>query len=92
MDILDNREIASIFWLLVVLIVILFSPKMVSVRASFRGVMSAFFVRQIMTILTLMIIYMSLIIYALSKLNLWNIGQIKNTIFWGISVGFMSLF
>lgn len=92
MDILDNREIASIFWLLVVLIVILFSPKMVSVRASFRGVMSAFFVRQIMTILTLMIIYMSLIIYVLSKLNLWNIGQIKNTIFWGMSVGFMSLF
>lgn len=31
-------------------------------------------------------------IYWLSKLNLWNAEQLKNTVFWSASVGLMSLF
>lgn len=40
----------------------------------------------------LMTIYMGVIIYLMYEANLWNSGQIKNTIFWAVGVGFMSLF
>lgn len=39
-----------------------------------------------------MVAYMVPFIYWLSKLNLWNAEQLKNTVFWCASVGLMSLF
>lgn len=65
---------------------------MAEVRKAFKGLLSAFFVRQIISVLSLMIAYMSVVIYCLSELELWNDEQLKNTIFWCISVGFISLF
>lgn len=64
---------------------------MKDVRKSFRRVIETFFVKPIMYVLSLMIIYMSTIIYILSEMGLWNVHQIKNTLFWLASVGFMSL-
>lgn len=92
MDIFNNREIAIGFWLLVISVYVLLFPKMVEVRSSFRHLLSAFFVRQIMSVLGLMVAYMMLIVYFLYEMDLWNTEQIKNTIFWCVSVGFMSLF
>jgi len=68
------------------------SSKMVEVRESLKNLLSAFFVKQIMSVLGLMIIYMGLIIYAMAEMDLWNVEQIKNTVFWCVTVGFMSLF
>lgn len=65
---------------------------MVEVKSSFRHLLSAFFVKQIMSILGLMIVYITFVIYFLSEMDLWNAEQIKNTVFWCVSVGFMSLF
>ena len=53
---------------------------------------SAFFARQIISVMILMIIYMGIIVYALSEVEVWNSKQIKNTVFWCASVGFLSLF
>lgn len=92
MDIFNNREIAIGFWLLAISVYVFFSPRMVKVRSAFRNLLSAFFVKKIMLVLGLMIVYMTLAIYFLSEMNLWNVEQIKNTIFWCISFGFMSLF
>lgn len=92
MDIFNNREIAVGFWLLVISVYVLLSPKMVEVRSSFRHLLSAFFVRQIVSVLGLMVAYMMLVVYFLYEMDLWNTEQIKNTIFWCVSVGFMSLF
>ena len=92
MDILNNREIAISLWLLAISIYILFSSKMAEVRNAFKGVIAAFFVRRIMTVLCLMIAYMAIVIYWLSELELWDFEQLKNTVFWCFSVGFMSLF
>jgi hypothetical protein len=39
-----------------------------------------------------MLAYMTIIIYWLSEFELWNAEPLKNTIFWCVSVGFMSLF
>jgi hypothetical protein len=91
-DILNNREIAIALWLLAISVYILLSSKMAAVRISFKGVVSAFFVRQIMSVLCLMVAYMAIVIYWLSELELWNTEQLKNTVFWCASVGVMSLF
>lgn len=92
MDILNNREIAIALWLLAVSIYIFSSTKMAEARNAFKGVLAALFVRKIMTVLCLIVAYMTIVIYWLSELELWNFEQLKNTIFWCVSVGFMSLF
>lgn len=91
-DILNNREIAIALWLLAISIYIFSSSKMAEVRNAFKGVMAALFVRQIMSVLCLMVAYMVIVIYWLSDLGLWNFEQLKNTVFWCVSVGFISLF
>lgn len=65
---------------------------MVETRNAFKGALVALFVRKIISVLCLMVAYMAIVIYWLSEFNLWNYEQLKNTIFWCISVGFMSLF
>lgn len=92
MDIFNNREIAIGFWLLAISAYVLLSPKMVEVRSSFRHLLSAFFVKQIMLVLGLMVAYMMFVVYFLFEMDLWNTEQIKNTMFWCVSVGFISLF
>ncbi|EKN4689908.1 hypothetical protein JE944_003474 [Yersinia ruckeri] len=92
MDILNNREIAIALWLLVISVYIFSSSEIAAVRNTFKGVLAALFVRQIIRVLCLMIAYMAIVIYWLSALELWNFEQLKNTVFWCISVGFMSLF
>ncbi|EOX5556790.1 hypothetical protein ACPSVJ_003607 [Yersinia enterocolitica] len=92
MDILNNREIAIALWLVAISVYIFSSSKMAAVRNALKGVLAAFFVRQIMSALCLMIAYMAIIIYWLYELELWNFEQLKNTVFWCVSVGFISLF
>ena len=92
MDIFNSREIAIVWWLLVISFYIFLSPKMAAVRTSFKHLISAFFVRQIMSVLVWMIVYVAFVIYFLDKIGLWNTGQIKNTVFWYMSFGITSLF
>ena len=92
MDILNNREIAIALWLLALVIYMFSSSKMAEVRKAFRNLVSAFFAKKIMIVLGLMTAYMAVVVYGLSEVDLWNVDQIKNTIFWCTSVGFMSLF
>ncbi|WP_226422234.1 hypothetical protein [Vibrio sp. E14] len=92
MDILNNREIAIALWLLAISVYVYFSPKMVEVRSAFSKLLQTFFVSQIVSVLGLMIVYMAIVISVLSELALWNTEQIKNTVFWCFSVGFLSLF
>lgn len=45
-----------------------------------------------MSVLALMILYMAVVVYFLSQMDLWNTSQIKNTVFWCASVGFVTLY
>ncbi|WP_041416202.1 MULTISPECIES: hypothetical protein [Serratia] len=92
MDILNNREIAITLWLLVISYYTFSSSKMAEGRNAFKGVLAALFVKQIISVLCFMVAYMVIVIYWLSELELWNFEQLKNTVFWCVSVGFMSLF
>ncbi|HIH6790324.1 TPA: hypothetical protein ACYRT0_004773, partial [Escherichia coli] len=59
---------------------------------TFKNVLSSFFVTKIMLVICLICFYMIFVIYWLSRFGLWNYEQLKNTIFWCVSVAFMSLF
>jgi hypothetical protein len=91
-DILNNREWALILWVVVIFIYVFLSKKMKDVRWAFKSLVSALFVRQIQSVLVLMMIYMGCIIYVLSALEIWSAEQFKNTLVWCVTVGFMSLF
>lgn len=91
MDILNNREIAIALWLVAISVYIFSSSKMTAIRNGFKSILAAFFVRKIISVLCLMVAYMAIVIYLLYELELWNFEQLKNTIFWCVSVGFMSL-
>lgn len=92
MNFLNNRELAVALWVIAIAIYILSANKMRGIRESIISLVSIFFVRQIISILTLMIIYIGVVVYLMSEASLWNIGQIKNTVFWAVTVGIMSLF
>lgn len=92
MDVLNNREIAVAVWLLVIFVYIILSPQMAESKKTFKNVLSSFFVTKIMLVICLICFYMIFVIYWLSRFGLWNYEQLKNTIFWCVSVAFMSLF
>lgn len=92
MEVLSNREWALVFWITVLFAYILVAKNMDSAREALKAIISAFFVRQILSVLFLMLMYMGVMIYALSEQGLWDSQQIKNTIIWCASIGLMSLF
>ncbi len=92
MDSLNNREIAVALWIIVAIICIFSSSKWESVRSSVSGLLSAFFVKQIISVQIIMLGYVGLEVFLLHRAGLWNVGQIKNTIFWVCSVGLLSIF
>ena len=92
LDILNNREWALVIWFFIFVLFALFSPKMKNVRESFKQVLNAFFVKAIITTVVAMIIYVTLIVFGLFKIGLWDLNQFKDTIIWAIFVGSLSLF
>lgn len=89
MNIFNNREIAIGIWLL---IAIIFIASKQAVRASFSNVLKAFFDKHIFIPILLMVGYISLVVIGLQRLGLWDIGQFKNTIIWGLSYAVTSMF
>lgn len=92
MDFLNNREMAVALWVVAIAIYFFSASKMKDFRRSFKSVLFTFFARQIISVLILMTIYMGMVVYLMFEVDLWNSGQIKNTIFWAVAVGFMSIF
>ena len=91
-DILNNRELALVIWVLAFIIFAVFSSKMNEVRKGIKELFKAFFARSIISIFALMIIYIGIVVFALFKVGLWESHQLKNTIIWTISVAALSLF
>lgn len=92
LDILNNREWALVIWFFAFIIFAAFSKKMDKVRESVKHLFKAFFVKAIVSIFILMIIYIMTVVFVLFKVGLWEFSQLKNTIIWATSVGALSLF
>jgi hypothetical protein len=89
MDVLNNREIAIVLWGLLFLLICLFNKK---IKGHLRKILGAFFVRAIISPIVLMTIYVSLVALLLSRLNAWDLNNLKILVVWSISVAAVSLF
>lgn len=90
-SIFNTREIAIIIWFLIAIIYVLSQDTNGSVKAAFRNLISTLVSRHILSVLALMSIYVCVMIYFLFEIGLWDIGQLKNTIFWFVFVGIVTL-
>lgn len=77
--IFDNRELALIVWLMVLVAVGLISK---SLRPSLVGTFKALFAPKLITILGLMAAYAGLLVYLLSEARIWTSDLAGETIFW----------
>lgn len=89
MDIFNNRELASAT--LIVLIFVWACYKSKEVISTFKLVLRSFLQKAIIITLASLIGYISITIYSLNSIDVWNVGQLKNTILWFVFVGFVQL-
>lgn len=85
----DNREIAAAFWILAALIAAAMHPK---IRISMAGVLRAFFVRQILVGAFLLVAYFACVVLLLAQLGIWAPSQLKLTLLWIGTAGFLGLY
>ena len=85
----NNRELAMATLVALFFICVL---RKASVREAMSNVLSAFFQRAILFHLSLLSLYVIFVIYHLSRIEIWNLGQVKNTLVWFIFVGSAQLF
>ena len=88
-EIFSNRELSLLIWVGIAFIAMLFSK---SLRSSLWGVAKMLFKKTFLIIYLLLTIYLSGIIFLLLKLHLWNTRDIKDTVFWLFTVGFVLIF
>ncbi len=75
----NNREIATAFWLLVFLVLVLSKAE---IRKSFASILRLFFSFKILVSVALMVFYTALAVILLAAINLWNVSLLKDTIVW----------
>lgn len=92
MDILNNREIAIALWLILAAAYICSAKRMREVRLAFKNLAFLFQSRPLMIVFSLASVYTAAMVYLLLGWDLWNIDQLKNTVFWFFSVGLMSIY
>lgn len=83
MDIFSNRELATYSWLILITLYAFFYKPM---RPIAFEVLSSAFARTLVGVYILLGLYLSLIIFALNEIGLWNIEQLKNTVIWSLTV------
>lgn len=87
-DFFNTREKAVIIWLLIFLVWVL-SQK--NIRSSLCSVIKALFQRKILVLIMAMLFYTSLTVFILSKIGIWEVSLIKDTIIWVFGSAFVLL-
>lgn len=90
-DIFNTREIAIAILFFSLIIFALYKNSEEIIK-SFRGVLKAFFNKKIITPILIMFLYSLVLIYILNTFSLWENHQIKNYIYWLISIGILTHF
>ncbi|QSX07245.1 hypothetical protein JYG23_07845 [Sedimentibacter sp. zth1] len=88
-EIFNNRELAIIFWIFI-LLVIIFSSK--NIRKSFGSVVKALFAKKLIFMLLQMVAYSCFIVYLLYLLGFWNVSLLKSTVIWFFTVAIIASF
>jgi hypothetical protein len=82
LEIFSTRELALFIWVIIFFIYILTNRKQ---RHSFNDVLSAFFARRLFIAFLSMIFYISILLFLLHKIKLWDFSLLKDSCFWTIS-------
>lgn len=88
-EILSNRELATIVWIAIFIILFGFKKE---VRKSILSLIKAFFVTSILSVILLLAIYTFGSVLILKHYGFWDLTLIKDTIFWFVGFAFMTLF
>lgn len=78
-DTFNNRELATFLWVLILIAVFLFHKK---IRSSMVTLIKVFFQKYILLVFLLMFLYISLQIFLLYKVMLWDFSLVKDTVYW----------
>lgn len=89
MEILNNREIALLFWAAIALGFCLAKSNL---RTGLHSVFTAGISKILLKIYAIMLSYIFGMIYLLYESGLWEFNQTKTTLIWTFSVAFISLF
>ncbi|MGR5150196.1 hypothetical protein ACQKP8_27075, partial [Photobacterium alginatilyticum] len=89
LDIFNNRELASAT--LIIFFLLWASYKNETVVSSFKTVAISLRQKAIVITMISLFLYTSSIVYVLYSLDVWNFGQMKNTVLWFVFVGFVQL-
>lgn len=93
MDQFSTRELASITWgTILIMALIFYSVKNVQLRYSLITVIKAFFQIKIITAILLITTYVLLSVFILYQIQIWDISQLKNTLFWYIIFAIGTMF
>lgn len=86
---LNNREIATLFYLVVIVVVVFLWEQG---RSLALNVVRAFFAPKLVTIWLLMTFYVGACVWLLVQLNIWEWMNLKSTLVWWLTVGCMGTF
>ncbi len=86
--IFSNREIAYIFW--TILIILFFLSK--KIGNTFGNVIKSFFASKLSLLYISMLLFTIMEVYVIYKIGFWNSNLIKDTSFWFITFSFLTLF
>lgn len=84
MELFNNREIATAFWLIVFLFFVL---KKRNVRDSISRLFKSFVTPKILIPFITYFVYVSLVLIFLQKIGYWNTDLIKDSIYWFLFAG-----
>jgi hypothetical protein len=86
---IDNREIATAFWIAAAIFVAALKPN---IRSSMISVLRAFFVRKILLGVFLLFAYFSCVALVLAHIGMWTLSQLNTTLLWLGTSGILGLF
>ena len=90
MDIFTNRELAIIFWVGILLIVLLIKKQ---IRTSIFSVIKSLLDPKILAYFLSFLVYLSVFLYLFYDLGYWTLSNLKDSIIWfifsGLPIGFI---
>jgi hypothetical protein len=87
-ELFNNREIATIIWLL---IFFTWALSKNTVRSSFYNVLKALFEKKVFLSVFCMLLYVFLMVLSFKSIGFWDTSAIKDTVLWTLGVAFIML-
>jgi hypothetical protein len=88
LEALNNRELAILFWILIVFVGLLFQSE---TRRSLAAILKDFLTWKILASVSTMVLYVIFVVMLFNRIGLWSPNLLKDTIVWLLGTGFVLL-